>query len=220
MAGPAPRLVRLLALTSALVGVLLVVRIGVLLARDDPGAAPDFGSVPTRTESPPAASPPADGPAGSPRRGVPAEPADVSVPRLRLSAPVDRVGVAEDGQVEVPEDPGRVGWYRFSPAPGAPAGSSVLVGHVDATGRGLGVLAALADVREGDRVVVGRRDGTAVSYRVTARRTVAKDALAGSGVFRRDGAPVLTLVTCAGPYVRDQGGYQNNLVVTAVEVAR
>ncbi|MFH8253816.1 class F sortase [Streptomyces roseolus] len=215
MAMPVPRLVRLLALATALVGVLLTVRIGVLLAREDPGAAPDFGSVPTRT-----ASPPADHAVRAARREVPAEPSDISVPRLRLRAPVDRVGVTPDGQVHVPDDPGRVGWYRFSPAPGAPAGSSVLVGHVDATGRGLGVLAALDDVREGDRVVVGRRDGTTVSYRVTARRTIAKQALAGSGVFRREGAPVLTLVTCAGPYLPGEGGYRNNLVVTAVEAPR
>ncbi|MEU2507312.1 class F sortase [Streptomyces sp. NPDC007863] len=113
-----------------------------------------------------------------------------------------------------------MGRYRFSPAPGAPAGSSVLVGHVDATGRGRGPLAALADLREGDRVVVGRRDGTTASSRVTARRMIAKDALAASGVFRPEGSPVLTPITCAGRYLRDEGGYQNDLVVTAVEAPR
>ncbi|MFI1562339.1 class F sortase [Streptomyces sp. NPDC020490] len=133
---------------------------------------------------------------------------------------MDPVGVDTDGQVKVPGDPRRVGWYRFSPAPGSAEGSAVLVGHIDARGRGLGVLVALNEVRQGDRVLIERSDGSTVEYRITARRTIGKKALAGSGVFRRDGRPVLTLITCAGPYLPDQGGYQNNLVVTAVEAPK
>jgi sortase (surface protein transpeptidase) len=50
---------------------------------------------------------------------------------------------------------------------------------------------------------------------VTAREVVDKDRLPGE-VFRRDGRPVLTLVTCAPPYDRERGGYQRNLLVYAV----
>ncbi|NSL42855.1 class F sortase [Streptomyces sp. 8P21H-1] len=141
------------------------------------------------------------------------------MPRLGLRAPVDPVGVADDGQVEVPGDPRRVGWYRFSPAPGGPGGSSVVVGHVDSDGGEPGVLAALDDVRQGDRVLVRRTDGSGVEYRVAARRSVAKQDLAKSQAFRRDGPGVLTLITCAGPYLPDRGGYRRNLVVTAVEAS-
>ncbi|KUN40728.1 peptidase C60 sortase A and B [Streptomyces longwoodensis] len=142
------------------------------------------------------------------------------MPRLDLSAAVDPVGVADDGTVVVPRDPRRVGWYRFSPRPGASGGSSVIVGHVDSDDRGLGVLVALAEVRAGDRVSVERADGSRVDYRVVSRRTVAKEALAASGAFRTEGPAVLTLVTCTGPYLPDQGGYRNNLVVTAVEASK
>ena len=147
---------------------------------------------------------------------VPA-PSSLSLPRLGVRAVIAAVGVSADGQAEVPEDPQRVGWYRFSPAPGSAEGSSVVVGHVDSDGRGLGVLVALNDVRRGDRVVVVRKDGKRVAYRVASRRTVSKEDLAASGAFRRDGPAVLTLITCTGPYRPDEGGYQNNLVVTAVE---
>ncbi|MFJ5834144.1 class F sortase [Streptomyces sp. NPDC093089] len=192
----------------------------------------DFGSVPTytapsRTPAEPLPQSHRTEKADDVRSGragesatEPADPTSLSIPRLRVRAPVDQVGVAEDGQVVVPENPDRVGWYRFSPLPGAGAGSSVIVGHVDAAGGGLGVLAALGDIRKGDEVLVGRRDGTTATFRVAARRTLAKASLGASGVFRRGGTPVLTLVTCAGPYVRGDGGYQNNLVVTAVEVPR
>ncbi|MGW5307821.1 sortase domain-containing protein [Streptomyces griseoluteus] len=147
-------------------------------------------------------------------------PREFSIPRLGVEASVDAVGVTGAGQVVVPEDPQRVGWYRFSPVPGAPAGSSVIVGHVDSEGRGLGVLAALNDVRPGDTARVSGSEGLAVEYRVVSRRTVAKDGLGASGAFRVDGRAVLTLITCTGPYDAGKGGYQKNLVVTAEPVGR
>ncbi|MFE1444453.1 class F sortase [Streptomyces sp. NPDC058739] len=166
--------------------------------------------------------PPAGASAGRPGRSpaVPAQvaqPRTLSLPRLGVTAPVDPVAVSDDGQVEVPDDPRRVGWYRFSPPPGSKQGSAVLVGHVDSDGRGLGVLVALNDVRSGDQVLVERADGSTVEYRVTARRAIDKSALAGSGAFQREGPAVLTLITCTGAYLPDAGGYQQNLVVTAVE---
>ncbi|MEU3287942.1 class F sortase [Streptomyces longwoodensis] len=149
-----------------------------------------------------------------------AAPTRLLLPRLDLSAAVDPVGVADDGRVAVPPDPRRVGWYRFSPRPGASGGSSVIVGHVDSDDRGLGVLVVLSEVRAGDQVTVERADGSRVDYRVVSRRTVAKEALAASGAFRSEGPAVLTLVTCTGPYLPDRGGYRNNLVVTAVEASK
>jgi sortase (surface protein transpeptidase) len=172
-----------------------------------PGGPADFG---TAFPAPPAASARATGPA------VPAAPAELSIPRLGVRAGVDPVGVDARGRVAVPDAENRVGWYRFGPRPGGGTGSAVLVGHVDFASGRLGVLQALGRVRPQDRVTVRDASGRDLRFTVRARRTVPKDALADSGVFRRAGAPVLTLVTCTGPYARDRGGYQNNLVVTAV----
>ncbi|MEU5256907.1 class F sortase [Streptomyces longwoodensis] len=195
-----------------------------------PGTGPVTGTPDTAPAAEPDAASTAPGAAGtatgagasrSPAARAPlAAPTRLLLPRLDLSAAVDPVGVADDGTVVVPGDPRRVGWYRFSPRPGASGGSSVIVGHVDSDDRGLGVLVALAEVRAGDRVGVERADGSRVDYRVVSRRTVAKEALAASGAFRTEGPAVLTLVTCTGPYLPDQGGYRNNLVVTAVEASK
>ncbi|MFD6288316.1 class F sortase [Streptomyces sp. NPDC060205] len=176
------------------------------------------GAAPTSSEQ--AASEAAPTASEQAASGSVPEPVSLALPRLGLRAPVDPVGVARDGQVEVPGDPGRVGWYRFSPAPGASEGSAVMVGHVDSDGRGPGVLVALNDVRRGDRVRAERADGSSVEYRVTARRSITKKALVSSEAFRLDGPAVLTLITCTGPYLPDEGGYQNNLVVTAVEAPK
>ncbi|MEU9731756.1 class F sortase [Streptomyces sp. NPDC048002] len=223
MDGPPSRRGLLAGLCVAVAGCVVAGLLAVASWPDTGGAGDDFGRPPGATAT--VLNEPTD--AASASRTAQAadgtarpEPTRLALPRLGVSAPVDPVGVAADGQVEVPEDPQRVGWYRFSPGPGTTEGSTVVVGHVDSDGRGLGVLIALNQVREGDEAVVRRADGRDVTYEVTARRTVPKDGLAASGAFRRDGPAVLTLITCAGPYLPDQGGYQNNLVVTAVERPR
>lgn len=227
MSTPASRRLLVMGLTVSLTGVvasaLLLVDArlgGVKAGADDFGPAPGIRAVSSPQTPRLPSQPPSGGVAAgdeSPRPTEASQPSSLSLPRLDVRAVVEPVGVAADGQVEVPDDPREVGWYRYSPAPGSPRGSTVIVGHVDSEGRGLGVLVALNNVREGDRVRVRQRDGGVVAYRVSSRRTVGKRDLAASGVFRRDGTAVLTLITCAGPYRANQGGYQNNLIVTAVE---
>ncbi|MGV9290807.1 class F sortase [Streptomyces sp. NPDC003719] len=143
-----------------------------------------------------------------------AAPVRVLVRSVGLDARVSPVGVTEAGDMAVPPDPGVAGWYRFGPAPGSAHGSAVLVGHVDGDTGELGEFASLYDVRPGDRVEVRRAGAEPAGYRIVARSTVPRDAIPASA-FRRGGPPVLTLITCAPPFVPEDGGYQANLIVTA-----
>lgn len=181
---------------------------------------PDFGARPRAQE--PTAGPSfgvhdgGPGERGNASGPVP-EPTALRIPRVSLDARLRDVGVKEDGTVEIPDSVGQAGWYRYGPAPGAPAGSAVLIGHVDDRTGDLGAFAKLYGVRKGDDVTVTREDAPLVRYEVTAREVVDKDRLPEE-VFRRHGRPVLTLVTCAPPYDRERGGYQRNLLVYAVPV--
>lgn len=133
---------------------------------------------------------------------------------VNLDARITPVGVTKKGDMIVPDDPATAGWYRYGSAPGSAEGSAVLVGHVDTDAGALGEFAALHDVRRGRRVEVRRTGAPPVNYRIVSRVTVPKDELPSSA-FRRSGTPVLTLITCAPPYVPERGGYLSNLVVTA-----
>jgi len=143
-------------------------------------------------------------------------PTQFSAPRIRVIAAVEPVGVDGSGAVVIPSDARRVGWYRFGSAPGDPSGSAVLVGHRDSRTQGRGALYPLADLTVGDFIVVGRSDGSSVRYRVVERRLYLKVGLPFDTFFSRTGAPRLTVITCGGPYDPQHGGYQDNLVVTAV----
>lgn len=144
-----------------------------------------------------------------------AVPVRLSVPSLDLVVELDGVGVAPDGQMEIPEEPDRAGWYRYGPAPGSDAGSVVVAGHVDTT-TGPGAFLGLTRVEEGAEVVVELDDGTSTTYTVVGGEQVAKSNLAVDEIFRRDGDPVLRLVTCTGDWSPRTGHYTDNLVISAV----
>jgi sortase (surface protein transpeptidase) len=138
----------------------------------------------------------------------------VAVPSLGVEAPVDPVGVRADGQMAIPDDVDRVGWYRFGPVPGG-AGSAVLAGHVDDRAQGLGELAALREAELDAHVLVTDAAGGTTRWRVVSREQVDKQALPVDRLFAREGPPRLVLVTCGGEFLPAVGGYESNLVVVA-----
>jgi hypothetical protein len=139
----------------------------------------------------------------------------VQVASAGIDSAVRPVGVTPDGQMALPPRPEVLGWYRFGPAPGAGTGSVVLAGHLDSRRYGLGPLVGLREVEAGDEVRVTRSDGTATSYTVVDVRRYDRQALPEE-LFARKGPERLRIITCGGDYLPDEGGYQQNLVVTAV----
>jgi sortase (surface protein transpeptidase) len=129
-----------------------------------------------------------------------------------VDAVIDAVGVQPDGQMTLPDDVDRVGWYRFGPAPGAD-GSAVLAGHVDDREQGLGALAPLRESEVDDEVVVTDSAGTATRWRVVSRELIQKQVLPLDRLFAREGPPRLTLITCGGPFLPEFGSYRDNVVV-------
>ncbi|MCM2576300.1 class F sortase [Streptomyces meridianus] len=199
---------------AAVAAICLAVAATLLLTPSGSPSPADFGSVPTAARPGTEVRDPPSQDAGRKVEPGEAAPSRVRIPRVGLEAEVVSVGLGANGDVAVPGDPAQVGWYRRGPAPGDRTGSAVLAGHVDSETDRLGALAALYDVRAGDPVTVERKRGKPLRYQVVARQLVPRDRLP-EHLFRADGPPVLTLITCAPPYDREQGGYQNNLVVSA-----
>ncbi|MCK0113094.1 class F sortase [Ornithinimicrobium sp. F0845] len=144
------------------------------------------------------------------------EPVRLRVPAVELDVELEAVGVATDGQMEIPDDGDRAGWYRHGPRPGDD-GSVVIAAHVD-TRSGPGAFLALTGVAEGDVVRVELADGSSTAYRVVGGEQVAKRDLPVDELFRRDGDPVLRLVTCSGDWSPGASSYTDNLVISAVPV--
>jgi len=154
-----------------------------------------------------------------PRAAIaPIAPVGVAIAKLGVTAPVDAVGVYEDGSVEIPEDVSRVGWYRFGADPAQGQGSTVIVGHRDGFDQGAGAFYSISGLDVGDGIDVELADGSTREYSVVAREVIAKEILPTSDLFAEDGPERLTLISCIGYFDRGGDGYRENVVVTAVPV--
>ncbi|WP_372730017.1 class F sortase [Nocardioides sp.] len=135
-----------------------------------------------------------------------------------VDARVRPVGVQPDGQMQLPDDPRVLGWYRFGAAPGATmGGATVLAGHLDSRSFGLGPLVRLRDVAVDDTLTLTLRDGRVRRYVVRDVSRYDRQGLP-EALFSRTGPERLHVITCSGEYDAENGGYQLNLVVTAVPV--
>ncbi|MFI7417732.1 class F sortase [Nonomuraea sp. NPDC049684] len=139
-------------------------------------------------------------------------PKSIDIPSLDLEAPLMKLGLSKDGEVELPpyEKPKMAGWYSGSAVPGE-KGASVIIGHVD-TKTAPAVFYKLRQLRKGETVKVERSDGKVVSFKVDAIEQVSKDHFPARRVYVDDG---LKLVTCGGKFDYARGEYVDNIIVYA-----
>ncbi|MFC4052477.1 class F sortase [Actinomadura syzygii] len=154
--------------------------------------------------------------APNPEQALPASvPKRIRIPSIKVDAPVVPVDVQPDGALGVPplSRVDEVGWYRAGPTPGE-NGRGVLVGHVDSK-KQPGVFYKLGALRQGRRIEVVRKDGTAAAFRVDGVKLVSKDRFPSKSVYGKGGGPELRLVTCGGRFDRKRGHYEDNIIVYA-----
>jgi hypothetical protein len=170
-------------------------------------------STPAPSPTPPVPPPVPPAPVVPP---VAAAPVTVSLPGTADPVPLEPVGVLESGALQLPERPTVLGWFAAGAAPGDPAGTAVIAGHIDSAEYGAGPLEGLVGLAAGDVVTVTDATGAAHRFAVTSRATYPKSA---GGVpaetFRRDGPAQLALVTCGGAFDERTGNYADNVVVLA-----
>jgi sortase (surface protein transpeptidase) len=142
----------------------------------------------------------------------PGRPRTLAIPRLDLKMSITAVTVDDTGAMAVPTRPTEVGWYAYGPRPGSARGSAVLGGHVDSREYGVGPLVALEQLRRGDQIVIATNKGTE-RFQVSTVQLISKRDLDVRDMFKRDGEPLLRILTCGGTF--RSGSYQANVVVTA-----
>jgi hypothetical protein len=169
--------------------------------------ARNVGVIPTAP--PPMASPVAE--IVSPNR--------IEIPKLKANAPIVKVGTTPDGELEVPIDPKKVGWWQYGAKPGAKVGTAILAGHINYAGV-TGSMAQIGKLNPGDEVdVYGTQNASGqheVRFTVTGVRTYHKTALPYKQIFDQKSVGRIAIVTCGGPFDASTGNYLDNIVVFAV----
>jgi hypothetical protein len=152
-------------------------------------------------------------PASLPTVQQAARPVWLSVPAIAVRTRLVDLGLNKNGTLQVPASTAVAGWFTGSPRPGM-VGSAVIAGHVDSRA-GLGIFFWLRTLRPGERVYVGRADGTMAVFTVTAVRTYPKDRFPTAAVYGSVPDAELRLITCGGVFDRSLGSYLSNVVVFA-----
>ena len=157
--------------------------------------------------------------------------ATLVIPAVGVRAPVVATG-AVNGSMTIPADIHTVGWYdgtesnrerattsAHTPWPGQP-GVSLLAGHVDWAGKGLGALYYIGHLVAGDPVEVIGSNRETTYWRVSRPPIVIAKSDLPADVFVNSGPPKLALVTCGGPFDAATGHYLDNVIVWATLTTR
>lgn len=136
------------------------------------------------------------------------------IPAIDLDMPLIDLGIAPEGQMEVPEDYDEVGWFTGGGRPGG-YGPTVIAGHVDSP-TGAAVFFRLRELAEGDVIQVTDIAGTTFDYTVTVVADYAKSAFPTHEVFGAVATDELRLITCGGVFDAEAASYEDNRVVYAV----
>jgi LPXTG-site transpeptidase (sortase) family protein len=143
-----------------------------------------------------------------------AAPDRVSIPAIRVDAPMVPVGLDSDGWVGAPppEDPNLAGWFTGAVSPGE-KGTAVVVGHVD-NKQGPAVFYGLGALKKGNRVEIRRKDGKTAVFEIYGIEVFEKSNFPGDRVYGSKGTPELRVITCGGGFSK-QSGYAGNVVAFA-----
>jgi hypothetical protein len=187
----------------------------VKVARPAPIAAPTERTAPAgQTVAGRAAGAPPVGAAAAGQAAQVARPVWVSVPAIGIKkTKLIHLGLTKRGALQVPHSTTVAGWFTGGPRPGA-VGSAVIAGHVDSK-TGPGIFFWLRALKPGDKIYVGRADGTMAVFQVTRVHRYAKDKFPTNAVYGAVPDPELRLITCGGIFDRSLGSYLSNVVVFA-----
>ncbi len=139
-------------------------------------------------------------------------PVRITIPKIKVDAAVEYVGLTEGGAMDVPKSPDNVAWYELGPRPGE-KGSAVIAGHF---GWKNGIPAVFDDVyklRKGDKLYLEDEKGAITEFVVRELRTYDENENASSVFGSSDGKAHLNLITCEGIWNKTEKSYSKRLVI-------
>lgn len=144
-----------------------------------------------------------------------AEPVQVRYPAIDAELPVAPHGIADDGQMDLPDDAGQAAWYQYGMTPADDTGTTVIAAHAGSEETPFGPFYGLLEAQPGDETIVVDSAGDEHRYQVTETQQLDKDDLDFTPYFQRSGPHQLVLITCGGQWVPELSSYTDNVIVVA-----
>jgi sortase (surface protein transpeptidase) len=147
---------------------------------------------------------------------VETRPVRVRIPAIAVNSRLQRLGLNDDGTIEIPTEWDVAGWFAEGAKPGQP-GPAVILGHVDSKA-GPAVFYRVRELRSGDEIFVDQRGGDTVEFVVKKLEQTDKNRFPTEDVYLPTLKPMLSLVTCGGTFDGSAGHYRDNIIVFASRV--
>jgi len=137
----------------------------------------------------------------------------INIPAIDVDTPIVAVGLEPSGIMASPAQADLVGWYELGARPGEPS-NAILAGHVDWNGE-IGAFNRLDELKSGDIIEVRSGPDISYQYEVESINSYRVDNAPVAEIFGDTPEPVLTLITCGGPYDANRQEYEERIVVRA-----
>ncbi|MFA6194125.1 MAG: class F sortase [Patescibacteria group bacterium] len=142
----------------------------------------------------------------------PGLPVRLKIPKIKVNAAFESVGLTPKGAVGVPKNFSNVAWFNISPRPGE-NGSAVVTGHYGRKNGKGSVFDNLHKLRPGDKLYVQDNKGATAVFVVRESRRYDPKANVSDIFNVNDGKVHLNLITCEGVWDPSLKSYSRRLVV-------
>lgn len=139
-------------------------------------------------------------------------PVRLRIPKLKIDAVVEEVGITDTGNMDVPKDAQQVGWYEYGPTPST-RGNAIIAGHFDTPSGRPAIFYFLNKLKAGDSIEVVLSSGTTHEFVVTGKELLPADTFPADYVFATKYGINLNLITCSGVWDPKEKNYDKRLVI-------
>ncbi|EKD43442.1 MAG: peptidase C60 sortase A and B [uncultured bacterium] len=141
-------------------------------------------------------------------------PVRLKIPKIKVNAIVESVGLLPNGAMGVPKIPRNAGWYKLGPRPGE-IGSAAIAGHLNWWNGAVSVFAKLSKLKLGDKIIVQDKNGIDIVFVVRKISLLGSQEDASEVFVSDDGMAHLNLITCGGTWNKITKQYSKRLVIFA-----
>ena len=139
-------------------------------------------------------------------------PVTLIIPKLKIQAPVEQVGLTPTNNMDVPKDAADAAWYMHGPKP-AEEGNAVISAHYDTPTGKPALFYYLNKLEVGDGVEVISNNAVHSTFVVTEKSTIPYDTFPNEFVFKSKPGRNLNLITCSGIWDPRKKIYSDRIVV-------
>ena len=140
-------------------------------------------------------------------------PTRLKIPKIKINAKIDSVGLTSQGAVGVPKGASTAAWFNLSVRPGE-VGSAIISGHYGPWKSGGGsVFDNLSKLSKGDKLYIEDDKGREIIFVVREIKKYDFKANVPEVFYLDDGKAHLNLITCEGIWNKIFKSYSKRLVV-------